>query len=319
MPTAAEAMAGAAGAGAGAGAAGAGAAGAGAAGAGAGAAGGQGQQGAPSGFWDEWKAPEQKDVREWAANKRYADPFTLARSARELEQQVGTLRATRPGYPTPETTADGKPTPAYEQAMKAWRMTTGVPESADKYQLPTIENNPYPQFGKYVTEMFHEAGVPAGLATQIFNGWEKVVQKLETEQRAAEDVRSQAAVLELQQEWGPNFQERAALAKRGWDFISSQVGGIEPDKMRLLEHALGSAAFMKVGWQVGAGNGEARYAGGNQGASAMQGGVSQAQARFAQLQADRGSGKISDHEWRALQPEIDSLVKQIAEGNAPAA
>ncbi len=80
----------------------------------------------------------RKTTRDWVANKNYADTFTLAKTARELEREAATLRSqvSLKGYPVDKVNADGTVTKADENQRKAWNATMGVPESPDKYEIP---------------------------------------------------------------------------------------------------------------------------------------------------------------------------------------
>ena len=309
------------GANAGGGAAGAGGnpnpAGSGAGGAGAGggaAAGGNNGAGNQGQFWSAWSAPEQKETRDWVANKNYADPFTLAKTAHQLEREAATLRSAK-GYPVDKAGADGNPV-RDENAWKAWNTAVGVPESADKYDIPLPDGNPYPQFKQYMAEEFHKAGVPAAMATQLARGYESAVGRMEAQIREQENTASTQALAELERSWGPQYQERIALAQRGQAWLSKEVGGLNDIQMRTLESVLGTAKFMSAMWKIGAGNKEGSFAGGDGGGNRFAGGASEAQARLNQLQADRAAGKISDHQWRGLQTELDQLRDQIVGGMA---
>lgn len=302
-----------AGGGAPAGAGGAGGAGAGAGG-GAPAAGGGGAANS-SQFWSGWAAPEQKETRDWIANKNYADPFTLAKSAHQFERDAAALRASK-GYPVDKPGADGKVV-RDENAWRAWNTAVGVPESPDKYEIPVPDNNPYPQFKQYMAEAFHQAGVPAAMATQLAKGYESAVGRMETQIREQENTASQQALAELEHSWGAQYQERIALAQRGQAWLSKEVGGLNEIQMRTLESVLGTAKFMSAMWKIGAGNTEGRFAGGDGGGTRFAGGASEAQARWDQIMADRAAGKINDHQWRGMRGELDQLQSQIVGGMAP--
>lgn len=266
-------------------------------------------------FWSTWNAPEQKETREWVANKNYADPFTLAKTAQTLEREAATLRAGK-GYPTPG--ADGKVDP---NAQKAWNTLTGVPETADKYDIPVPEGNPYPQFKGFMQEALHKAGVPAAMAPALARGYEEAVQKMEAQIRETENTQSAAQLAELQNTWGAQYQERVALAQRGKEWLSKEVGGLSDIQMRTLESVLTTPKFMAAMWKLGAGNGEARFAGNNaDGGGAFQGGASQAQGRVDQIMAERSAGTIKDHQWREISKpggELDQLRDKIVGGMAP--
>src|SRR5271170_6090328 len=168
-------------------------------------------------FWASWNLPEQKETRDWVQNKNYESPFTLAKTAQQLERETATLRAGK-GYPIDTKNADGTLVPPPADAVKAWKLLTGVPETADKYEIPTPENNPYPQFKTYMAQEMLDAHVPAAMATRMAQGYERAVAKMEAEIRAQEDVQSTAALKELEVQWGPQYQERMALAARGKDW-----------------------------------------------------------------------------------------------------
>jgi hypothetical protein len=266
-------------------------------------------------FWSSWTAPEQKETRDWVQNKNYADPFTLAKTAQTLEREAATLRAGK-GYPTPG--ADGKVDP---NAQKAWNALTGVPETADKYDIPLPADNPYPQFKTFMQEALHKAGVPAAMAPALARGYEEAVQKMEAQIRETENTQSAAQLAELQNAWGAQYQERVALAQRGKEWLAKEVGGLSDIQLRTLESVLTTPKFMAAMWKIGAGNGEARFAGNNaNGGGQFAGGASEAQTRLDQIMAERSAGTIKDHQWRELSKqggELDQLRDRIVGGMAP--
>lgn len=272
-------------------------------------------------FWNGWTAPEQKPIRDTIANKNFADPFALAKSYVELEGQAGTLRAAAAlkGYPADKVNADGSVVKADENARKAWNSTMGVPETADKYDIPVPANNPYPQFKTMMQEEFHKAGVPAAMATVIAKGWESVIGKMQADVTAQEDAQSKASLLTLQQEWGSKYQENMALANRARTFFTKEVGGMTPDKERQVESVLGTATWLNLLAKIGAGNKEPGFAG-----AATPPGfantASEAQARLDAIQAQRTAGTLKDFQWRELNKtggEIEQLITRIANGMAP--
>src|SRR6185312_1974483 len=183
-------------------------------------------------FWNSWNLPDQKETRDWIANKNYDTPFTLAKTAQQLEREAATLRAGK-GYPVPG--ADGKIDP---NADKAWRALTGVPETPDKYDIPLPQNNPYPQFKTFMAEELHKAGVPAAMAPALAKGYETAVARMETQLRAEEDSKSQVALKELENAWGANYKERLAYAARGKEWLSKEAGGLNDVQLRVLESVL---------------------------------------------------------------------------------
>lgn len=266
-----------------------------------------------SAFWNSWNLPEQQETKQWIQNKAYDSPFTLAKTAQQLEREAATLRAGK-GYPVPGQ--DGKIDP---NAQKAWNALTGVPETADKYEIPVPDGNPYPQFKGFMQEALHKAGVPAAMAPSLARGYEEAVQKMEAHIREQENTQSAQQLLELQNQWGSQYQERVSLAQRGKEWLSKEVGGLSDIQMRTLESVLTTPKFMAAMWKIGAGNGEARFAGGDS-AGSFQGGASEAQAQMDKLMADRASGTIKDHQWREISKpggQFDQLRDRIVGGMVP--
>ena len=280
-----------------------------------------GAQSANDSFWNAWQAPEQKDVRDWVANKNYADPFTLAKSARELEQQSATLRAQAnlKAYPAERTdAATGQVVKPTEQEVKAWNATMGVPESPDKYEIKLPENTAYPQFAGYLQKAMHEAGVPAAMAPKLAAGYEQAVTQVLQEVQAQENQRSELALAELKNAWGTNYQERVAFAQRGKEWLSKEVGGLNDQQMRALESSLGTDKFMAAMWKIGEGNREARFAGGNPAGAGFTDTASAAQAEYDKNNAERLAGKVNDYVWRSkVEPRQMQLLEIIARGQAP--
>lgn len=284
-------------------------------------AGGGANGAAPTHFFDDWKAPEQKDVLDWAKNKNYPDTFTLARTARDLEREAATLRQGK-GYPVDKPGADGKPV-RDEAAWQAWKTLTGVPETPDKYEIPLPDANPYPQFKTFMAEELHKIGVPGAMAPALARGYEAAVARMEAEIQKAENTASEAAMAQLKDSWGANFQERTALAGRGKTWLASEVGGLNDIQMRTLESVLGTSKFMTAMWKIGAANGESGFAGGDHkpGGNAFQGGASEAQARIDQMTAARAAGTVNEAQWREYSKaggEMEQLINRIASGNAQA-
>lgn len=278
--------------------------------------------GANQPFFDSWLPSTDaavKEDRDWIANKNFPDPRAFVKSARELEGTVAGLRsaAALKGYPTDTVNTDGTVVKADQNAVKAWRTAVGVPETPDKYDLKLPSTNPYPQFVTYLQSAMHEAGVPAAMAPTLAKGYEAAVQKLEAEVRVQEELTSKQALLELERTWGKDYQERAGLAARGWDWLAKQAGLTDAHK-RAMESILGTDKFMTTLWQFGANNKEGSFAGGPGTANVggFQGGPSAAQAKYDDIQRRRASGEIKDHEWKSTyeQQSVD-LINEIVKGN----
>ncbi len=280
---------------------------------------GAGTPAANQAFWDSWTGDDQKDVREFVANKKFSDTFQLAKSYREIEQIVPTLRAAAQlkGYPAETKNPDGTVKPPDPALVKAWNVANGVPETPDKYDLANIEKSPGadPLFTEELRKELHGANVPAALATKLAAGYERAVQSAMQRFEQQQNAASELAVKELERAWGPHYQERVELARRGKEFLSSQVGGLTPEQLRGMEQVLGTDKFMSVMWKFGAGNGEARFAGGEGKPATFGNSVAEAQGSLEQLQARRVAGTISKSQF---EEQSKPLVDIITGGMKPA-
>jgi hypothetical protein len=274
---------------------------------------------ANEGFWKDWNAPEQKETRDWIANKKYADPFVLAKTAQGLEKEAASLRTavSVKAYPEETRNPDGTFKKPDDNAVKAWRTAMGVPEKAEAYDIKPPEGSPYPQFTNYLKDVLHQAGAPPGMAKVLANGYEAAVSKLETELKAAEDAKSAQDLKQLEAEWGSNYKERVALGARGKEWLAKEIGGLTDQQLRTMESVLGTSKFMSLMWKFGEGNKEPSFAAGGS-TKGFEGGASAAQAEWDQTMADRTAGKISDYQWKdpAFQAKLNGLAERIAAGNA---
>ena len=273
-------------------------------------------------FYTGWTNPDQKDVLDWAKNKNFADPYALAKSARELETTLGPLRAAAnlKGYPSATVAKDGTVTPPNPAAVAAWNAANGVPATPDKYEIPELPNNPYPEYGTGVKEIAHRLGMPPALLKAFATEHEALVQKVEAQAREQEDSQSKAALLTLQSEWGTKYQENMGLAQRARNMLLKDVSGLTPEKERSIEAMLGTSTWLSLLSKIGSGNTEHSFAGGDGAPGAFAGAHAQAQAEYSQIQADRASGKISNLAWSDLSRKggkIEELINRIAAGAAP--
>lgn len=281
------------------------------------AAGANSQPAANEGFWKDWNAPEQKDTREWIANKKYADPFVLAKTAQGLEKEAAQLRTAVgvKAYPADKVDpATGTVTKADPNAVSAWKAAMGVPDSPDKYGITPPADNP--EFATLLTKGMMDVGVPLAMAPKLVQMYESAFAEAEKVINAKADAKSATDLKQLEMEWGSNYKERVALGQRGKDWLAKEVGGLSDQQLRGLESTLGTAKFMAAMWKFGAGNKEPSFA--NGGSPSMEGGASAAKAEYDQIMADRSAGKIQDYTWSS-KDEIarrDALVERIANGNA---
>ena len=259
-----------------------------------------------AGWWDTFSNP---DVKAWAANKKYESPEMLASSAYSMERMVGADKAGRTVV-LPKDDADA-------EGMKAFRAKMGVPETADGYKLPLPVGDDG-KFAKTASTWFHEAGLAPKAAEFIASKWNDFMGAEVKAAEAAEILASQQKVDALKVEWGPKFDERSEMARRGLRGIGTEAGFDDADLKRL-EASIGADKMVKLFWRIGEVSKEGAFAGKDGNAATFGITPTAAQERMNAIVADRSAGKINDYQWRTeSEPEMDRLLKVLTNGERAA-
>jgi hypothetical protein len=249
-----------------------------------------------SGWWDGFKDNELKG---YLANKNYDSPETLGKAYRSLEQLLGADKAGRTVVmPKDDNDVEGR---------KAFYSKLGVPETPDGYKLPFPEGDDG-VFSKTAANWFHEAGIPAKSAERIAANWNKFIEEQVKAGQAQDQERGTKELEALKAEWGPDFESRGELGRRGLREVGSKAG-FDDNDLASLERAIGAAKTIKLFSTLGSYLQESGFAGGqaNQGFGMS---MQKAQERLNEIHAERASGKINDYAWKnEAEPEIEKLMK----------
>jgi hypothetical protein len=157
------------------------------------------------------------------------------------------------------------------------------------------------------------------MAGVIAQGYEAALTKMETEMRAQEDAQSKAGLLELQRDWGAKYQENLSFANRARELFTSKVSGFTADKERAMEAMLGTPTWLNFLAEIGRGNKEPGFAGGDAG-KGFGNNAEAAKSELDSITARRTAGEIKDYEWRELSKQggkLDQLRDAIVGGMAP--
>lgn len=263
---------------------------------------GAGLPAAPAtGWWDTVKDPE---VKGWLANKKYADAETALKGHWSLERLMGAEKAGRTVVlPKDDNDAEG---------WKALTAKLGVPETADGYKLPMPEGSDE-AFAKTAAGWFHEAAIPPRAATLITNKWNEWMKGAVEAGEAADKAESEKQMAALETQWGAKFPEQRELAQRGFREFSSQFGLDDKAALARAESVLGAANLTKFFAGLGTLTGEARFAGGADGAGGFKASKADAETQIAQITADRIAGKYTDFQWRTeIEPKLMKLGEVVA-------
>lgn len=243
-----------------------------AAGAGAAAAG----EGAP------WYPDTAKD---YVTNKGWKGPADVITSYQGMETLMGADRAGRTVVlPKDEKDAEG---------IKAFRAKLGVPESADKYELPAPQGQGGPDLIKEASKWFHEAGIPKSAAQAITQQWNAHIEGMIKAAETAAQGESHAQLDKLKSEWGGEFEARSEYARR---FL--KAAGWDDAKMDQYERTFGTATMLKDFYQWGKVTGEPGFSSGTTNGSftATKDAV---QRQIKDLKDQRMANQINEKEYHA--------------------
>lgn len=264
-------------------------------GAGGGGAGGDpnaGGGGAPA----PWFSDEQKPFVETKGWKAPGDAIT---SFQNLEKLFGADKAGR----TVVMPKDDKDV----EGIKAFHAKLGVPESADKYELP-IPDGDKGEFAKTAADWFHKAGVPKTAAQAVAKNWNEFITGIVQKEQADAVAASQQELTQLKTTWGAEFDKNSEFARR---FL--RAAGWDDAKVKIYEETFGTAQMLKDFHGFGSKFQEGGFAG--SGGTDPTFGVSKqaAQSKLEEIRKDRAEGKINDAQWKGgKQAEYEKYAQIVA-------
>lgn len=247
---------------------------------------------------------ERADLREWVTNKGYKDPVSALDSAFNLEKLIGFDKAGR----TLVMPKDDKDV----EGLKAFRAKLGVPEAADKYELPMRalkdgeqHSDDEKKFTAAVSSWMHSNNIPKTAAHALSKSFDEYFATEVKAQQAAAATTATKALDTLKGEWGGKFEENAEYARR---FLKGT--GSDDAWLATYEATFGTADMLQRFFKWGSATGEHPFKGGEGGSHGMT--LQQAEAKQAELHTQRMSGAITDAQWRdGKGKEFDQLSEFI--------
>lgn len=224
-----------------------------------------------------WAKIENQDVRTWAEAKQYADPVKAAEAHYNLEKLLGFEKAGRTLVVPGEN--------ATPEEIKAFQQKLGVPDSADKYDIP-VPDGLDDSFAKEAKSWFHEAGIPAPAAAKLAEKWNGYMQAAEQQVEQQFIAQSESDFASWKAEQGAAASQNIELAKRAAaQFIPAKDASERQDMISKIERAIGTANFMKFMTSVGSGLSEHKMLGGGEGGLVLT--PAQAQQRINELRSNK--------------------------------
>lgn len=244
-----------------------------------------------------WFGDEHKSFVETKGWKAPGDAIT---SFQNLEKLFGADKAGR----TVVLPKDDKDI----EGVKAFHAKIGVPESADKYELPVPEGDKG-EFAKTAAEWMFKAGVPKAAAQAVAANWNQFITEAVKADQAAAVAASEQELSQLKTAWAGDFDKNSEYARR---FLTAS--GWDKAKVDLYEQTFGTAQMLKDFHSFGSKFQEGGFAGSGGGQDPSFGmSKASAQQKLEEIRNDRAMGKINEAMWRGgKQAEFERLSQIVA-------
>lgn len=227
------------------------------------------------------------------------------------------MRDTQRFVGTPADRLIVKPKDANDAAgLKAFRTALGVPETADKYELP-VPDGQDPKFANWAREKFLARGVPADIAKGIAEDWNGFLAGEMAAGVEADKLALAAADTTLKKDWGVQFDANRELARRAFTHYVDKAG--LSDAAAHLETAMGIPSVVRLFHAIAAAGGESTFRAGEGAPATLT--PQSAQVRLAALRSDRDwvkgytggdlNKQLEFHQLNAIITGDDSALKII--------
>lgn len=233
-------------------------------------------------------------AKDYVANKGWKAPADVITSYQGMETLMGADRAGRT-IVLPKDAND-------VEGQKAFRAKLGVPDSADKYELPAPSGQGGPDLIKEASSWFHEAGIPKAAAQAITQKWNAHIEGLIKAQETTAQTESTAQLDTLKGEWGTAFESNAEFARR---FL--KAAGWDDAKMSQYERTFGTATMLKDFFSWGKAVAEPGFSTGN-GGNNFSPNKQAIQREVQELKDKRVANQISQADYLAQMNRLGPLL-----------
>jgi hypothetical protein len=182
------------------------------------------------------------------------------------------------------------------EGRKAFFAKIGVPESADKYELPVLDGQDK-EFSGIASTWFLEEGVSKDQGQKLAAKWNAYVAKVVADGDAAIAEASTKELDTLKAEWAADFGKNSEMARR-----FAKAAGWDDAKIARYEQAFGTADLLKTMHTFGTKMGEHSFTGSDGGNTGLT--PAKARERIEQIKQNRVAGSMTQEDYLK---EMDSL------------
>lgn len=249
---------------------------------------------APAPAATDWTASLPDETKAYVASKGFKDVTSVVDSYRNFEKLQGVPAENVLKLPTRPDDVEG------------WNNIynrLGRPSKPEEYGLTAPEKGGDPEFAKFASGIFHEAGLSKVQGEKIVAKWNDYVKgqlaTIETNKTAA--IAKEDAALKT--EWGQAWEQNVKIGEQAY-----KTFGLTDKQVNAIEHVLGFANTMKLFHQIGSRLGEDKFVT-STGTTGFQGVMTPAQARgtIAQRKADPDFTKRYLNGGAAEKAEMEKL------------
>ena len=252
---------------------------------------------APAATGAFWETVQDPNLRTFAQTKGWQDAESVVKSAFNAEKLIGA--------PADEMLRVPKNAGLTEFRQVGQRF--GLPESPDKYDLPTGENLPADEgYLSHMKNAFHELGIPASVAKALAEKNNEYQQQNMEKISADYNAKATAEDQDLRREWGNGYERQMALAK-----TAAKQLGLDGEVIDAIEIAKGYAGTMKFLAELGVKTGEDTFVAGETERSGFHGQMTPAEAKAAWA-----SMQGNQEESKALRDKMHPNHKFVVEKKA---
>lgn len=218
----------------------------------------------------DWMAGLNDTVKNFATNKGWKNPSEVLDSYQNLEKLVG----------APQDKIIKMPDEADAEGWNSVYSKLGRPQTPADYKLEVPKEGGDPEFAKWASERFHEAGLSAKQAAIINGKWNEYAAGVKAQQTQNQINTLQQGQEKITKEWGAAVEQNTKIASR-----AVREFGVPKETLDKIENAIGYDGVMKLFHNIGSKIGESSFVVGDQSNGAMT--PDAAKAKIQSLMGDK--------------------------------
>lgn len=252
---------------------------------------------APAPAPTDWTSGLKEETRGYVTNKGWKNTSEVLDSYQNLEKLVG----------APQDKIIKIPGEDDKDGWNSVYSRLGRPQSPADYKIEAPKEGGSPEFAKWASDNFFDAGLSAKQAQTLVQKWGEFQAGIKQSQDNALIQNLQKGQETVQKEWGAAYEQNVKVASR-----AAREFGVQKEVLDKIEGAIGFDGVMKLFHSIGSKIGESSFVQGE-----LSGGfLSPAQAldKISALRSDGAWVKRYTEGDAGARKEMESLMKMAHHG-----